>query len=118
GKVRVFVFDWRDHPHKTEAWYEQRKKRAQEEGLGHIFAQEVDRDFSASLDRVIIPAIWVRAAIDAHIKLKDNPAYGEAFRMDDGEVRAALDVADEGGDKNAEVIGKGRVVRYAEHWGA
>jgi hypothetical protein len=37
--------------------------------LLHVFAQEVDRDYAASVDRVIIPAKWLKAAIDAHIRL-------------------------------------------------
>ena len=69
GKTRVFVFDWRDHPLKTDEWYEKRRKRAEEEGLLHLFRQEVDRDYAGSIDRIIIPQEWVKAAIDAHIKL-------------------------------------------------
>ena len=117
GRVRVFIFDWRDHPLKTQEWYDIRRARSESEGLLHLFAQEVDRDYSAALDRIIIQAAWIRACIDAHIVLKENPRYGKAFRMDDGACTAALDVADEGGDKNAEVVGKGRIVKYAEHWG-
>ena len=117
GRVRVFIFDWRDHPLKTQEWYDTRRARSESEGLLHLFAQEVDRDYSAALDRVIIPAEWIRASIDAHIVLKETPRYGKAFRMDDGACTAALDVADEGGDKNALVVGKGRIVKYAEHWG-
>lgn len=117
GKVRAFIFDWTDHPHKTQEWHDNRKARADAEGLLHLFAQEVDRDYHASLDRVIIPAHWVRSAIDAHIKLRGKEGYGEAFRMDDGMCTAALDVADEGGDKNALAGGRGRVLSIADHWG-
>ena len=107
GKVRVFVFDWRDHPLKSQLWYDRRRLKYESEGLLHLFAQEVDRDSTASLDRVIIKSAHVRACIDAHIKL------GFA---DDGEMRAGLDVADEGGDKNAICIGKGVVVKACNHW--
>lgn len=107
GRTRVFIFDWRDHPLKTQLWYDTRRAKAESEGLLHLFAQEVDRDSTASLDRVIIPAAWVRAAIDAHIKLGFT---------DDGECRAGLDVADEGGDKNALAICKGVILKSAEHW--
>ena len=108
GKTRVFIFDWRDHPLKTQAWYDKRRKRAEGEGLLHLFAQEVDRDYSGSVDRVIIHADWVRAAVDAHLKL----AFG-----DDGEKVAGQDVADDGGDRNALVIRHGVILCYAEHWG-
>lgn len=108
GKTRVFIFDWKDHPGKTQVWYDQRRARNEAEGLLHVFAQEVDRDYAASIDGVIIPAKWVKAAIDAHIKL--------GFK-DDGVKMAGLDVADEGGDKNALAIRYGVVLRHCESWG-
>lgn len=108
NRTAVFIMDWRDHPGKTQEWYDMRRQRAEQEGMLHLFSQEVDRDYSASVDRVIIPAQWVNAAIDAHIKLN--------FR-DDGERTAGLDVADEGGDKNAEAIRCGVVLRFCEDWG-
>lgn len=108
GKTRVFIFDWRDHPGKTEEWYAERKQRAEEEGLLHIFAQEVERDYSGSLERIIIPAEWARAAVDAHLKLGFEP---------EGTKIAAQDVADGGRDKNAFVARHGVVCNYADHWG-
>lgn len=107
GKTRVFVFDWRDHPLKTEEWYQGRRDKAEEEGMLHLFAQEVDRDYSGSIQGVIIPQIWVKAAIDAHIKL-GFPAEGKKYGMQD--------VADGGGDKNALVLRHGVVCTYADHW--
>lgn len=108
GKVQVFVFDWRDHPGKTQEWYDRRRKRAEEEGLLHVFAQEVDRDYAGALDRIIIHPEWVRAAIDAHLRLGFEAS---------GEKVAGQDVADEGGDRNALAIRHGVVLRYADHWG-
>lgn len=108
GKVRVFVFDWRDHPGKTQEWYDTLKQEKEDQGLQHVFAQEVDRDYAASVEGVIIPAQWVRAAIDAHIKLGFS---------DDGGWCAALDVADEGGDTNALSLRKGVVLRSVSEWG-
>lgn len=107
GMTRVFIFDWRDHPAKTPEWYEERRAKAMREGAMHILAQEVDRDYSGAIQGVIIPQEWVRAAIDAHIKLGFEPI---------GSTRAMQDVADEGGDKNALVIGKGVVCQFADHW--
>lgn len=108
GKTRVFIMDWREHPGKDQAWYDRRRKKAEDDGLLHKFAQEVDRDYNASLDRVIIPIAWIKSAIDAHIKLGIP---------DSGEKRAGLDVADEGGDKNALAICKGVILTYSEAWG-
>lgn len=107
GKTRVFVFDWRDHPLKTDEWYEKRRKRAEEEGLLHLFRQEVDRDYAGSIDRIIIPQEWVKAAIDAHIKLGFAP---------EGRKVSGLDVCDEGADKNALAIRHGVVLIHAENW--
>lgn len=108
GKTRVFVFDWRDHPNKTQKWYDRRYKKAEEEGLLHIFKQEVDRDYIGSQDNTIIPFEWINSAIDAHKKL-DIRISGTSF--------AGQDIADEGGDKNALVIRKGILATFAKHWG-
>lgn len=109
GRTRVFVMDWSEHPAKTEAWYRARKAKAEADGLLHVFAQEVDRNYSAAVDGVIIPADWVKSAIDAHVTLglKVSGPWG-----------AALDVADGGGDRNALVKRQGVVLRFAEEWGA
>ena len=108
GMVRIFIFDWRDNPLKSQAWYDKRKAKFDREGLGHIFAQEVDRNYQAAIQRIIIPPEWVNAAVDAHIKLGLQPF---------GSKVAGQDVADEGGDKNALVIAHGIIVRFADHWG-
>lgn len=109
GRTQVFVMDWRDHPAKTQKWYDTRKKKFEDDGLSHIFAQEVDRNYSASVEGVIIPAEWVRAAIDAHLKL-DIPQTGP--------WGSALDVADTGGDTNAQAGREGVILRFVEEWGA
>jgi hypothetical protein len=36
-------------------------------------AQEVDIDYAASVEGVLIPSVWVQAAIDAHLKLNIEP---------------------------------------------
>jgi len=108
-RVNVFVMDWRDHPAKDQDWYDQRRSKAESDGLLHVFAQEVDRDYSAAVAGVIIPSAWVSSAIDAHIRLGFD---------DGGGWRAALDVADEGADKHALAIAKGSVVHSVEDWGS
>ena len=104
----MFIFDWRDHPAKDQNWYDNRRKKYEAEGLLHILAQEVDRDYAGAVLRTLIPAQWVRAAIDAHVKL--------GFQ-DDGEKIAGLDVADEGADKNAITIRHGVVLKEVACWG-
>lgn len=110
GKLRVFIMDWRDHPGKSQAWYDERKKSAEDAGLLHKFYQEVDRNYSAAVDGVIIPADWVAASIDAHLKL-NMP------EMEEGKWIAGLDVADGGGDRNAMAKRKGVVLKYLNEWG-
>ncbi len=107
GFVDVFVLDWSEHPGKTQDWYDKRRTKAEAEGLLHIFAQEVDRDYAASQERVLIPPDWVRSAVDAHIKLGIKA---------DGNKFAGLDVADEGGDKNALVTRTGIVMDHLDMW--
>jgi phage terminase large subunit len=105
----VFIADWRDHPGKDQAWYDARKAKAEREGLLHVFHQEVDRSYDASVEGVIIPAEWVRSAIDAHRVLgipEDGPWVG------------ALDVADGGGDVNADAWFKGIVLKEIDTWTA
>lgn len=108
GATNVFVMDWRDHPAKTEEWYQARRKKAEADGLLHVFAQEVDRNYSASVDGVIIPNAWIKAAIDAHVVIGFDAT---------GATVAGLDVADEGGDKNALAVRKGAVLQSADDWG-
>lgn len=108
GRVNVFVMDWRDHPAKTQAWYDERRQKAENDGLLHVFAQEVDRNYAAALEGVIIPAEWVKASIDAHIKLGFD---------DSGGWVAGLDVADEGGDTNSLAKRKGAILKSCEEWG-
>jgi phage terminase large subunit len=107
GKTSVFLFDWRDHPTKTQEWYDLRRSRAEAEGLLHVFAQEVDRDYLASVDNIIIKQEWVEAAIDAHVKLNIRPTT---------ERVAGQDIADGGGDKNALAIRHGIILRHCDHW--
>lgn len=103
GKIDVFVFDWRDDPRKDAAWYEKQQRELDPV----ILAQEVDRDYSASVEGIVIPGAWVRAAIDAHVKLGIKPS---------GQKALALDVADEGVDKNAGIGGQGVIIDIIEEW--
>ncbi len=105
--TNVFVFDWRDDPRKDQAWYEAQRTRYAEQGLLHIHAQEVDRDYSAALRRRLIAREWVRAAVGYDAIVPE---------LRQGGVVAGLDVADEGGDKNALVIRKGLTLTLADVW--
>lgn len=109
GKTYVFIMDWTDHPQKTQEWYDERHDKAEDEGLIHVFEQEVNRNYSAAVQGVIIPAKWVRACRDAHLVIPG---------MEEGNWMASLDPADgPDGDKNAAGARKGLVLKRAKHWG-
>jgi len=107
GMVDVFVMDWRDHPAKNDEWYNKRKAEAEATGLEHIFAQEVDRDYTSAVEGILIPAKYVNAAVDAHIKLNIDPV---------GERIIGLDVADEGRDSNAMAETHGFLLVSLDEW--
>ena len=99
--------DWSDNPLKDQEWYDLKREKAVTEGMLHVFESEVNRNYSASVEGVLIPGEWVKSAIDAHIKLGFD---------DDGGYVAALDVADEGTDSNAQALRKGIVLRSIDEW--
>jgi phage terminase large subunit len=103
GRVNVLTMHWRDDPRKGEDWYA--AQCAKFNPL--VIAQEVDIDYAASAEGVLIPSEWVQAAIDAHIHFK-IPLKGDRT--------AALDVADEGIDLNAFSSRIGVVLQHVEGW--
>lgn len=119
GRVRKFVFAWSDHPDKTPEWHAARKAKFRSEGLEHVFAQEVDRNYAASVSNTVIDIEWIEAAVDAHLKLADRfkTAEGKAIDITSGMVNAGLDVADGGIDRNSLAIRKGIVLRQSVEWG-
>lgn len=122
GFVRVFVIDWRDHPAKTQEWYDQRRAKYEREGMLHIFAQEVERNYSAALDNTVIPYEWIEAAVDAHFKMRwidssGKEQIGVPAEMFEVDPIAGLDVADEGGDRNALSLRRFILLRHVDEWG-
>lgn len=103
GKIPVFTFHWRSDPRKNEAWYLKMKYELDPVTI----AQEIDIDYAASVEGVIIPSAWVQAAIDAHIKLGIKPT---------GIRKGAFDVADEGKDSNAFSGRHGILLNYITEW--
>jgi len=112
GLPRVFIMDWRDHPEKNQEWYDRRKAKAEREGMQHIFAQEVDRNYSAAVENTIIAYEWIEAAVDAHLEIPLMAAAADSALW-----MAGLDVADDGADKNALAIRQGFILRHCRDWG-
>lgn len=113
GRYSVFTMPWRANPDKNwtvnyngkdiHPWYE--KQLATLDDV--VLAQEVDINYAASVEGVLIPSIWIQAAVDAHIKLNIEPT---------GTRIAGLDVADEGKDKNSYAARHGIVLNYLDTW--
>lgn len=109
GSVISFDMSWRHHPLKTQDWYDAARSKAEREGLLHLFAQEVDCDYSSALTNTVIPIEWIESAVDAHIILGIDP--GESHI-------GGLDVADGGGDRNAFAGRQGVLLVQLDEWGA
>ena len=103
GKSRKFTFHWRNNPRFTQEDYDE----FLEQWGSVITAQELDINYAASLEGIVIPAEWVNAAIDAHVVLGIEPT---------GERSGSFDVADRGIDKNAFAARHGIVLTHAEQW--
>lgn len=119
GFTRVFVFDWSHHPEKTQIWYDERRAKFEREGMLHLFAQEVERNYSAAIQNTLIPYEWIHAAVDAHKLMRWKDAQGRArigYEPADNWM-AGLDVADGGIDRNALSIRQDIVLRSVEEWG-
>ena len=100
GVFPVFEFDWRDDPRKDAAWYAEQVRT-----LGPVtVAQEIDRDFSASIEGIVIPAVWVRAAVGLELPTGAS-------------VVAGLDVGEEGPDPSVLIARAGPVVLPPVSWG-
>lgn len=96
GRIPVFVFDWKDDPRKDQAWYE--KQKATLDPV--IVAQEIDRDYTASVTNAFIPGDIVTACMGK------GPADVRAV----GPLQVGVDVARFGDDKTVITFRQGRVV--------
>ncbi len=103
GAIDVFTFHWRDDPRKDDEWYSRQCRDLDPVTI----AQEIDINYSASAEGVVIPQAWVNAAIDAHLQLQIKPT---------GAKSGSLDVADEGKDKNAFAGAHGILLEHLEEW--
>lgn len=103
GKFPVFVFDWKDDPRKDQAWYEVQRAKLNPV----VLAQEVDRDYSASIGNSFISGDLVTQAMSRGPG--DVPAFGP--------LRVGLDVARFGDDKSCLTFRRGKVVVRQSVWG-
>lgn len=96
GKLPLFVFDWHDDPRKDDEWY--RKQCAILDPT--IVAQEIDRNYEASVTNAFISGELVTAA-----QLR-GPTNVQAI----GRLRVGVDPARFGDDKFSVTIRRGRLV--------
>lgn len=100
GTVPVFRFHWTDDPRKGPEWYA--RQLAKHDPV--TVAQEIDIDYTASVEGITIPAKWVAAAINLQL-----PANGPKI--------GGYDVADDGPNKNVMIGRQGPVAFKVEAWG-
>jgi len=74
-------------------------------------AQELDLDYTASIEGILIQSKWVQAAINAHLKIS-------AIAESTDELIGGLDVATGGGDKSVLTIRRGGMVTEQIKWDA
>ena len=99
GKCSVFVMDWKDDPRKDQAWYDKQCEKYS----ARVVAGEIDRDYGAGGEGVVIPAKWVRAAINLPLR-PTSPRTG------------GLDVADGGDNETVLITRHGGLVTRVQAW--
>lgn len=97
GKIPLFVFDWKDDPRKDQAWYDAQVAKADSPT---IVAQEIDRNYEASVTNAFISGELARGA------QMRGPTQVQAI----GRLRVGVDPARFGDDKFAVTIRRGRLV--------
>ena len=113
GRYNIFSMAWQENPDKNwqvpyqgkliHPWYEKQKLSLDSVTL----AQEVDVDYAASVEGVVLPTAWINSIIDAHKKLAIEVS---------GQRLLSLDVADEGRDQNAIASRYGILLDYIHAW--
>lgn len=103
GTIDVFRLHWTEDPRKDLAWYEDQCERLDPVTV----AQEIDIDYSASIEGAAIPGNWVLAAV----RREPRPV-----ELRHGHRRAGLDVADSGNNENVLVCRVGPTVIRLETW--
>lgn len=96
GKTKKFIFDWRDDPRKSEAWYEKQRQTLDPV----VLAQEVDRSYTASVANAFITGEAAAAAA----------RKGPADIIANGPILMGIDVARFGDDKSCISLRQGRVL--------
>ena len=97
GKIPVFIFAWQEDPRKDQAWYDAQVAKADSPVT---VAQEIDRDYEASVSDSWIPGELVNAA----------QARGPADVQAIGKLMVGVDPARFGDDETVITFRRGRVL--------
>lgn len=106
GSYPTFKITWRDDPRRSEEWYEAQCKRFDSVTI----AQELDCDFNATTEGVIIQGKWINSAID------NQDVVGVRATQSYRSVYAGFDPAGGGKDSNVLVIRNGIEVIAIYEW--
>lgn len=101
--IHRYDLTWRDDPRKNQAWYDKKKRELDPV----VFAQEIDANFYASAEGVLIPPQWVSGAINLMERKGILPS---------GAKIAALDVADLGKDRCGFGVAHGNHIETVMTW--
>jgi phage terminase large subunit len=101
--VPRFDFSWRDDPRKDQEWYDQKCRELDPV----VVSQEIDCNFNASVDGIIIPQAHVQAAIDLDYIIGIEPT---------GRRQSGLDISDLGKDKCALADRYGYLLERVVSW--
>lgn len=108
GYIRVFVMDSHDHPEYDKEWHDKKRAYHIRQGTPHIYAQEIERNYAASVTGVIVNKEWLDECFDSHVKLGIPLTGGKMSALDIGDSKD--------GDNNAQVARTGILLNYAEEW--
>ncbi len=107
GDFDTFWFKISDDPRRTPEWIAEKKKTLDPV----VWASEYEISFVASIDKQMFEWKWVEAAIGLLPLLEQRDGFKNT-----GVRRAALDVSDQGKDKNCLTISQGVLLEYLELW--
>jgi phage terminase large subunit len=107
GHFDTFWFRVTDDPRRTPEWIEAKKRVTDP----IVWASEYEISFTASVDSQLIEWDWVTAAIGLREYLEKRDGFKNT-----GGRRAALDVSDQGRDRNSWVCSYGIEVYHLESW--
>jgi phage terminase large subunit len=99
GTIPVFSLHWRDDPRKTEEWYAEFCRTHDPVTV----AQELEIDHSASIEGILIPGEWVRAAVNLKLPRSEQ-------------IVAGLDIAEMGRDLTVFQPRAGPVIDWPVSW--